>query len=39
VPDAARPSDAAAALRAGLALRESRRTGAAVRVEGPGVSR
>jgi myo-inositol 2-dehydrogenase/D-chiro-inositol 1-dehydrogenase len=32
VPDAARPSDAAAALRSALALRESRRTGAAVRV-------
>jgi hypothetical protein len=32
VPDAARPSDAAAALRAALALRESRRTGAVVRV-------
>ena len=32
VPDAARPSDAAAALRAALAMRESRRTGAVVRV-------
>ena len=32
VPDAARPSDAAAALRSALAMRESRRTGAAVRV-------
>ena len=31
VPDAARPSDAAAALRAALALRQSRRTGSAVR--------
>jgi myo-inositol 2-dehydrogenase / D-chiro-inositol 1-dehydrogenase len=30
VPDAARPSDAAAALRAALALQESRRSGAAV---------
>jgi myo-inositol 2-dehydrogenase/D-chiro-inositol 1-dehydrogenase len=30
VPDAARPSDAAAALRAALALRESRRTGLAI---------
>jgi myo-inositol 2-dehydrogenase/D-chiro-inositol 1-dehydrogenase len=32
VPDAARPSDAAAALRAALAMQESRRTGAVVRV-------
>jgi predicted dehydrogenase len=32
VPDAARPSDAAAALRAALALRQSRRTGSAIRV-------
>jgi predicted dehydrogenase len=32
VPDAARPSDAAAALRAALAMQQSRRTGAAVRV-------
>jgi myo-inositol 2-dehydrogenase/D-chiro-inositol 1-dehydrogenase len=32
VPDAARPSDASAALRAALALRESRRTGAPVRL-------
>jgi myo-inositol 2-dehydrogenase/D-chiro-inositol 1-dehydrogenase len=32
VPDAARPSDAAAALRAGLALRQSRTSGAAVPV-------
>ena len=32
VPDAARPSDAAAALRAALAMRQSRLTGAVVRV-------
>ena len=32
VPDAARPSDASAALRSALAMQESRRTGAAVRV-------
>jgi hypothetical protein len=32
VPDAARPSDAAAALRAALAMRQSRLSGAAVRV-------
>ena len=32
VPDAARPSDATAALRAALAMQESRHTGAAVRI-------